>query len=331
MGFRICTIGCGSLATTEHGPSYRRYADAHPDVELAACCDLDEQKARMFQEQFGFTKSYTDIDAMLDAEQPDAVCMVVPTALTAELSVRVLNKGFPLLMEKPPGLRISETLCMMEAASENHAPTQVSFNRRYMPLLVHGKQWISKQVGLSAIHNIRYDFYRVGRKDEDFSQTAIHGVDAVKFLAGSDYKHVRFHYQPLPQLGSSVVNIFMDCEFESGVTAQLNFCPATGAVVEHATIHAINHTFVIRLPIWSSPDRSGGITHLINNAVVREADGTKMAGSSELYVTNGFYGSNASFFDDIRAGRRPQGDLRSSLQSVDIMECMRIRLAEYYW
>ena len=35
MAFRICVIGCGSLSTSAHGPSCRRYADFHPDVELA--------------------------------------------------------------------------------------------------------------------------------------------------------------------------------------------------------------------------------------------------------------------------------------------------------
>ena len=47
MAFKICAIGCGAMATTGHGPSFQRYAQEHPDVELAACCDLDAEKAEL--------------------------------------------------------------------------------------------------------------------------------------------------------------------------------------------------------------------------------------------------------------------------------------------
>ena len=42
---------------------------------------------------------------------------------------------------------------------------------------------------------------RVDRRDPDFSVTAIHGIDAVRFLARSDYAHVRFRYQEHPTSG----------------------------------------------------------------------------------------------------------------------------------
>jgi len=95
--FKICSIGCGSLAFEAHGPSFRKYAALHPDAVLAACCDIDGQKAAGFRERFGFKRYYTDMPEMLDKERPDAVCLIVPVKLTAGLSVKVMEKGYPLL------------------------------------------------------------------------------------------------------------------------------------------------------------------------------------------------------------------------------------------
>lgn len=45
MVFKICTIGCGALATECHGPSYLEYVSKTSAVELTACCDLLNDKA----------------------------------------------------------------------------------------------------------------------------------------------------------------------------------------------------------------------------------------------------------------------------------------------
>jgi predicted dehydrogenase len=98
MNFRICEIGGGWMATQGHGPSYQRYAQENPEVELAACCDISPEAAREFQQKFGFTRYYTDIFEMLDQEKPDAVCLTVPVHLTADLAVRIMEAGYPVMM-----------------------------------------------------------------------------------------------------------------------------------------------------------------------------------------------------------------------------------------
>lgn len=92
---------------------------------------------------------------------------------------------------------------------------------------------------------MRYEFYRVNRFDDDFAATAIHGIDAVKFLAGSDYRHIRFDYQAVPETGAAAVNIRMFCEFASGALVDLLFMPVSGALLERATVHLEHHTFFL--------------------------------------------------------------------------------------
>lgn len=131
MTFKICMIGCGLLANSHHGPAYVKYARDHASTELTACCDLIAQKAEDFSRRFGFQRWYTDPLRMLETEHPDAVCLVVPPAITCQLTCQILKMRFPLLVEKPPGLTVAETDQMIAAARASGTPNQVAFNRRY--------------------------------------------------------------------------------------------------------------------------------------------------------------------------------------------------------
>lgn len=329
MSFRVCVIGCGSLSSSAHGPSCRRYAMAHPDVELAACCDLDAARAEKYRATYGFGRAYTDFRAMLAAERPSAVCLMAPVSKTSELSCAVLAMGFPLIMEKPPGLNRAECLAMIAAAEKSGQPNQVAFNRRYAPLVRELKTRLETQCRPEDIQNLRYDFFRINRRDADFATTAIHGIDTVSFLVGAPYRRIRFRYQEFPALGPTVANIFMDCDMASGATAHLNFCPVTGVLIERATVTLFDHTYFLNVPIWQAYDSPGRLLHLERGAVKEDIDGGALEGAAEMYVASGFYGENASFFDDLRAGRCPRGDIRSGLQSVEIADCIRQRRAEY--
>lgn len=329
MALRICTIGCGSMANRYHGPSWRKYAATHPETELTACCDVVEEKAAAFQARFGFARHYGDIDEMLRREQPHAVCMVVPEPLTCELACRVLRAGYPLMMEKPPGRTVDEIDRMIAAAESTGVATQVAVNRRYTPLVRELVRMLAEQVPLGQLQHVRYDFTRVGRADADFSLTAIHGIDGVRHIAGSNYAHIRFSYLELPQFGPTTANILMDCRLVSGATAHLEFCPMSGVVVERATAYAHDHTFYLHIPVWDAFDSPGRLQHLAKGQLLCDVSGREVSDGPEAFEMMGFYAENASFFDDLRAGRHPAGDLRAVRQSVQVAQCIRERQSQY--
>ena len=329
MTFKICVIGCGQLANSHHGPAYVKYAQDNPDTELAACCDVIEQRAADFSSRFGFRRHYTDPLRMLEVENPGAVCMVVPPPITSRLACQILTLKYPLLIEKPPGLTVAETDQMIEAARLSGSPNQVAFNRRYTPLVTFVKKLLLENVTQGNVQHMQYDFYRIGRADADFSTTAFHGIDTARFLAGSDYARISFHYQELPALGPTTANVLMDCTFESGITAQICFCPASGAVIERATIHALDQIFFLNLPIWNAFDSPGSVVHVKKGEIVGTYSGPEVSTGVEDFVLNGFYQENALFFDDIRSGCRPWGNIESGRQSVEIAQFIRERRDNY--
>ena len=327
MSFKICSIGCGAMALAGHGPAFSKYIAMNRGVSLAACCDIDILRAERFKEQFGFERCYKDMYEMLKIERPDAVCLIAPVHLTSELAVRIIELGFPVIMEKPPGRNREETIRIIEAAGKKGIPNRVSFNRRYVPLVLELKRLLSDQS--FDIHNIRCDFHRVGRLDADFSTTAIHGIDAVSFILGSKYKQVNFIYQELPNLGPNVTNIFMDCIFPSGATAQLSFFPVAGAAIEHITVSSFGKTYILKTPISGTIDYPGSLTVLEANKCILEVNGKEFSGTDEMFVLSGFYNENAMFFDALRNGNVPSGDVASALQSVEIADCIRNRRSSF--
>ena len=266
---------------------------------------------------------------MLETEHPDAVCLVVPPSITAGLACQILMLKFPLLIEKPPGLTVDETDRMIAAARLSGTPNQVAFNRRHTPLVAFARNLLTDNVAAGELQHLQYDFYRIGRTDADFSTTAIHGIDTARFLVGSDYARISFHYQDLPALGPTTANILLDCTFESGVTAQICFCPVSGAVIERATIHTLDQLFFLNLPMWNAVDSPGSVVHLKKGELMGTYPGPEISGGAEDFILNGFYHENALFFGDIRTGRTPRGNIESGRQSVEISQFIRERRVHY--
>jgi predicted dehydrogenase len=325
---RLCQIGCGEHARVAHGPSQARCARERRDLVLAACCDLERDRAEAFRREFGYARAFTDAATMLEAERPGAVVAVVPIERTVGVATLVLERGTPLLLEKPPGTTVAEVDRLIKAAEGDGRPVphQVAFNRRFAPLLRELRRRIEAGPPLQHLH---YEMTRVDRRDPDFSTTAIHGLDAVRYLAGADYAQARFRYRELPDLGPGVADIFVDAVMSTGATAHLAFCPVGGALVERATAHAHGHTLFAHVPMWGGPDSPGRLWHFTGGTLTADVRGDQRGDGTALFELGGFYGETAAFLDALAQGRPPSPSLRESRPSVEIAQRIRERCAEY--
>jgi predicted dehydrogenase len=324
---KLCLVGCGEHAVSSHAPAQARYAAAHPGTVLAACCDVDERRADAVRAKFRFARAYRDALNMLEAERPDAAALVVPPEKTAELAARILERGVPLLIEKPPGRTVAELDGILAAAGD--VPHQVAFNRRFAPLVVEARRRLATLGPASAIQHVHYEMTRVNRREPDFSITAIHGLDAVRFLADADYVEARFRYHEMPARGPGVANAFVDAVLSSGATAHLAFCPVGGVVAERATIHAAANTLFLQVPMWGAFDSPGRLQHVEAGRRVADVAGDEV-GLAEPFLLGGFYGEYEAFLGALAEGRRPSPSLAESRQSVALADCLRRRDAEFH-
>lgn len=141
---RIAVVGAGSIARRYHLPSLARLVGEGKPLRLGAVCDLVADRAGEASATFGFERAYTDYRAMLDAEAPDAVWVLVPTPAMREVAGFFLSHGVPTMMEKPPGQTSHETRQLLEIAQTHQTPNQVAFNRRHAPLLLRMKALLAE-------------------------------------------------------------------------------------------------------------------------------------------------------------------------------------------
>jgi predicted dehydrogenase len=321
---KLCMIGCGEHARVAHGPSQARVAAERTDLVLAGCCDIEASRAESFRREFGFARAFTDSVAMLEAERPDAAVLAVPAERTVAIGSLVLERGIPLLLEKPPGETVAEVDCLIAAAEMTGRPVphQVAFNRRFAPLI----RELRRRIEIAGpVQHLHYEMTRVERRDPDFSTTAIHGLDAIRYLAGCDYAEARFRYRELPELGPGVADILVDAVMASGATAHLAFCPVAGVLVERATVHAHGQTLFLNVPMWSGVDAPGRLWHYVGGKLDAELSGDRLGEGIALFELGGFYRELVAFLDDLAPGRTPSPSLREARQSVEIAQQLRER------
>lgn len=323
MPFKLAVIGCGWVSKTCHGPAYRLAADTYKDIELVACCDTDSVRAEEFRSLFGFQRAYISYTEMLDAENPSIVCLNVPPNLTCEIGVEILQRGYPLLAEKPPGLQVKDVDQLSKTALEHNAANMVAFNRRHMPLMVE----LKRQLNEHSFGHIHYQLSRVGRMNEDFSITAIHAIDSVRFLAGTDYKDILFRYRSHPDLGKNIVDFHMDCVLANEITASIDINPVAGLNVERATIHGDNRSYLLQCN--NGYDAPGSLKLYEEGKCVVDLNGIELSGTDKSFVLDGFYDEITTFIHAVRTGVEIKDNIRSGRQSVEIMSCLRERKAEY--
>ncbi len=122
---RLGIIGTGSMAQT-HAKSF----SSLKGVTLAACCDIDGQKARRFARRWKIPRWYADPAALLAEGGIDAVSIVTVDAMHAPLSLAAIARGLPVLCEKPLATSLADARRMRDAAAARGVVTQVNFSYR---------------------------------------------------------------------------------------------------------------------------------------------------------------------------------------------------------
>lgn len=319
MAFRICMVGCGYMAREGHGPALARYAAENGDVELAACCDVRPEQAEAFARVHGFARHYADMEAMLERERPQGVTLAVPERLTARLATLLLEQGVPVLLEKPPGIGPAEALALRDVARRCRTPHRVAYNRRYMPLVEAFMEGIDRS---QPVLEVLCDFQRHGRRDLDFSTTAIHGIDLVAVLGGN-YRQVDYRYRAVPGEDERVAHVLLQARLASGASATLGFRPMAGTAIERYQVIQKGRTGMLELPAWRGQDAPGRSFWTEQGRIIRETRG----GDAPPFVSNGFYAENAGFFDAVRGKAPLTGTLEDATDAVLVADAMRRREA----
>lgn len=125
----IGVIGCGAIAQIMHLPSLARI----PAAKVVAVCDEDLGRAGSVAKRFGIPAVHSSIEALLEAESPQAALVCTPNYLHAQHSEAALRAGLHVLCERPLGINSEQTAGLLKAANESGRHLMVAHNHRYRP------------------------------------------------------------------------------------------------------------------------------------------------------------------------------------------------------
>ncbi|MEK9702373.1 MAG: Gfo/Idh/MocA family oxidoreductase, partial [Deltaproteobacteria bacterium] len=81
-------------------------------AEVVAACGRNPQRAEDFAQRWGIPNYYIDYQTMLNEAELDAVIISTGNDTHAPFTLAALEKGIPVLCEKPLGLNYAEALKM---------------------------------------------------------------------------------------------------------------------------------------------------------------------------------------------------------------------------
>ncbi len=145
-------IRWGVLSTANIGRAAVIPAIQHSyNGELVAIASRDAQKARDFAAKLNIPSSYDSYEALLAADDIDAVYIPLPNSLHHEWTLKAAAAGKHILCEKPLALNAAECDAMAEAARLHGVKLMEAFMYRFHPQT----QKVVELIGSGAIGEVR--------------------------------------------------------------------------------------------------------------------------------------------------------------------------------
>lgn len=190
---RIGIVGTSWWADSMYLPALA----SHPRARVEAVCGRTEATAVALANQWHVPKVFTDWTVMLDSGDIDALVIATPNDTHYPIAMAALERGIPVLCDKPIALTATDARRMAEAAEKAGVATLVPFTYRYMPTHQLTKRLVDQgKIGTPRHLNLRYytgfanDSAYAWRFDPERSGSGVigdlgsHWLDLARWLLG---------------------------------------------------------------------------------------------------------------------------------------------------
>ena len=155
---RVAFLGCGFI-TGVHSRHLRAIRRASNVDIVCAYASREKAKAEEFCREFGGVGSYGSYEAAIEDPGVDAVVVAVPPRYHLGLTLKALEAGKHVLVEKPAFLRVEDYLMVRDARDRAGRTVLVGENDHYKPAAVRLRKLVADRVdrrhGLRALHDDR--------------------------------------------------------------------------------------------------------------------------------------------------------------------------------
>jgi predicted dehydrogenase len=123
----LVVVGAGGM-----GSNHARAIAIGFDTELHGIVDFDSDKAKSLAKRFEST-AFSSLDEALSSGDVDGVVVATTTASHFQIACDVVERGIPLLVEKPITDDLSTTKKLLELSKSRNVPIMCGFVERFNP------------------------------------------------------------------------------------------------------------------------------------------------------------------------------------------------------
>ncbi|MEA3401031.1 MAG: Gfo/Idh/MocA family oxidoreductase [Armatimonadota bacterium] len=129
MPVRWAVVGCGDIANKSVAPAINEQADS----ELVAFFSNTPERAEQMRDDHGAARATSDLSALLEAGDIDAVYVASPVHRHAPESIAALQAGKHVICEKPMALNVADCEKMIATAQQAGVLLTCAYYRRFFP------------------------------------------------------------------------------------------------------------------------------------------------------------------------------------------------------
>jgi predicted dehydrogenase len=152
--FKVVLVGCGYIARKVHLPLLTHFKD----VKVSAVCDIDKVKASRMAEDFNVPRIYTDVETMLEEEEPDLVDICTPPATHGDILKRSLSLGYPCMVEKPLTTTTIEADEVIRISKDKGVGLYVLHTYSFLPCVRRARQFIANN-SIGEVINVETHYF----------------------------------------------------------------------------------------------------------------------------------------------------------------------------
>ena len=228
MKIKIGIVGAGVWGET-HASIYHE----HPSAQLVAICDTSIEKAQKIASKYNISQVYSDYHEMAEKCDCDAVAVVTPDFLHADISVAFAERKKHLLIEKPIATNKKDIYTIMDAVNKNGVRAMVDLHNRWNAPFNKAKQEIENgslgdpytaYIRLNDIKWVATDLLSWSADSSILWFLGSHSVDTLRWLFDDEVKRVYSVKRKgiLQKQGIDTDDIFQTTlEFTKGGIAQM--------------------------------------------------------------------------------------------------------------
>ena len=251
MSIRIGLIGAGVM-----GADHAKILSLQiPGVTLQVICDADATRARAAADASGALHVASDPMAVIADPSVDAVLIASPDHTHAPLTKACVERGKPVLCEKPLSQDSKE--CLDVIAAETKAGkrlVQIGFMRRFDPAYVEMKDALAKGAIGPAL--MMHNFHRNVSAPSNFTgqmaitNSAPHEFDIARFVLDADFDSISVFRPEFRDAHKTGAPVFMVLKTKAGqlVNVEINNNAAYGYDVRGELVGEKGSVF-LRSPI----------------------------------------------------------------------------------